>query len=111
MLVADAHEGLLRERRSQIGRHSLDDAACRSAKARISLVSGLGERCGRGLSQDGASTAGRVFIAALGHGELEEEIWIVVFREKSKEHSARVHQRRRITIPPVLEQAPYGADG
>ena len=110
VLVPDAHERLLRERRAQIRRDALDDAPRGAAKSRIAFVAGLRER-GRGrLAKNGARAARHVFVGRVFPAELEQKIGIVVFGEKSEQHAARVGKWRRVFVPPVLEQASNGVD-
>ena len=75
------------------------------AETRIALVAGLRERRGRGLAEDQASHADRFQFRASARREFVQEVRVLVLGEQAEEHPARERERRRLTVPAVLEQS------
>jgi hypothetical protein len=107
VLVALTDEWLLRERRAKVICHAVQDAACRPAQSRVSLVAGLRQRGGSGFTQQRAATLARVLVHA-GLAKLEEERRIVILREQPEEDTPRVQERWRILVPPVFHEPAHG---
>src|SRR5438552_3454132 len=70
---------------------------------------GLRECRTGGFAQNGATTPDEIFVLVLV-AELVQVLGIAVFGEETKQHAARVNERRRILVPSVLEQATHGVD-
>ena len=81
-----------------------------AAQSRVVLVAGMREGCRSRLANDRPRAPKQIVIRRLLAGELEQEIPVVVFGEQSEQHASGVHERRRVAVPPVFEQAAHGGD-
>lgn len=88
---------------------ALDDASRRATESGIELVPRLGESARRCFTENGAPPARHILVFRFSR-ELEQERRIFVLGQQPKQEPAYARERRRLTIPPVLEQPPYGVD-
>ena len=96
--------------RAEIAGNALDDPSRRAAQSWITLVSSLRE-CGRGrFAKNGAGATRHLFIGGIFAAEFEQVVGVVVLGEKPEQHSARMGNGGRISIPTILEQASDGVD-
>src|SRR5437764_10396016 len=99
MLVSDAHEGLLRERRTKVSRDAFDDAPRGATQSGVAFVARLRECCRGCFAQDCACATRHVFVGRILTAELEEEIGIVILSEKPEQHATRVGKWGRVSVP------------
>ena len=107
LLVADANPRLGPQRRTEIVPDAQERASRGAPQARVVLVSRLGEQRGGTLAQHQASASPDFGSASLRRQQIEEVLRIVVLGEQPEEQPAGVHERWRLALPAVLEEATH----
>jgi hypothetical protein len=110
VLVADAHPRFLSERRANVVGDTCEDSARGAAKTWVVLVPRLGEGGRRSLAQQETAAANEIFVDRPPSEELEQLPGVLVFGEETEQGAARVQQRRRLAVPPVLDQSADSVD-
>ena len=80
------HEGLLRERTAEEGRHRIGDLVGRTAQPRVLVVTSLGQRRGGRLAERLANERHDRRFSRRGLAKLEEQRRVLVAREQTEEH-------------------------